>query len=121
MASTGSELVVHARVYDLLDWLLPKGQRFPRPYRDTVTARLMNAALDLAEALLTAQSQRGHQRLISLREADACLNRLRVYLRLVHQWQWLSHGQHEHASAMVAEIGRLVGGWIKQTAAAVAR
>ena len=54
-------------------------------------------------------------RLRHLRQADAHLNKVRLYLRLAHQWGWLSAGQYEHVSRMVAEIGRLLGGWIKQT------
>lgn len=30
---------------------------------------------------------------------------------------WLSDGQYEHVSRMVAEIGRLLGGWMRQSAA----
>ena len=29
-------------------------------------------------------------------------------------WRWLSDGRYQHVSAQVAEIGRLLGGWIKQ-------
>ncbi|MES9859121.1 MAG: hypothetical protein ABW166_21420 [Sedimenticola sp.] len=36
-----------------------------------------------------------------------------AYLKLVHRWQWLSHGQYRHVSEMVAEIGRLLGGWLR--------
>ncbi len=43
------------------------------------------------------------------------LNKLRLYLRLAHQWGWLNDGQYRHVSAMVAEIGRLLGGWMKKT------
>lgn len=48
--------------------------------------------------------------------ADAQLNKLRLYLRLARQWDWLGSGQYEHASRIVAGIGRLLGGWIRQTA-----
>ena len=108
------EMVVFTRCYDLLAWLLPKAEKFPRAYRFTVTQRLVDAALDVQEALVEAQSQRDAARLASLRAADAALSRLRLYLRLAHQWRWLNHGQFEHVSAMVAEIGRLLGGWLKQ-------
>ena len=49
---------------------------------------------------------------------DACLDRLRLYLRLAHHWQWLNDGQYRHVSKIVAELGRLLGGWLKQTARA---
>jgi hypothetical protein len=110
------EMIVFARCYDLLAWLMPKAERFPRPFRSTVTQRLMDAALDLHEALFDAHSQRAGARLAALRTADAALGRLRLYLRLAHHWHWLNTGQFEHVSVMVAEIGRLVGGWLKQAA-----
>lgn len=108
------DMVIFSRVFDLLEWLAPKGEAFPRSYRHTVTARLLGAALDLPEQLFDAQSRRGPQRRDILSNADATLNKLRLYLRLAHRWQWLSDGQYEHVSRMVAEIGRLLGGWIRQ-------
>lgn len=110
-----SEMVIFTRTYDLLHWLLPKAERFPKVYRSTVTGRLMGAALDFQETLLEAQGAAGKVRLRHLRQADVYLNKIRLYLRLIHQWGWLSVGQYEHISRMVAEIGRLLGGWIKQT------
>lgn len=52
----------------------------------------------------------------ALRKADSALSRLRLYLRLAHHWHWLNAGQYAHVSSLVAEIGRLLGGWLKQTA-----
>jgi hypothetical protein len=112
------ELVLLARLYDLLCWLLPKAERFPRAYRNNITQRLMDAALDCQEAVFTAQSTREARRFSALQEADAALNRLRLYLRLAHKWHWLNDGQFEHVSSMVAEIGKLLGGWIKRSARA---
>ena len=109
----GQDMVIFARTFDLLEWLLPKSERFPRAYRSTVTRRLMDAALDLQEALVAAEPRSGRARVSALRDADAALGRLRIYLRLAHRWRWLSDGQYEHVGAMVAEIGRLLGGWLR--------
>ena len=108
------EMVILTRTFDLLNWLLPKSAKFPRFYRGTVTQRLVGAALDFQEALFEAQSQRGEARLACLQSADAHLNKLRLYLRLAHHWQWLNNGQYKHISQMIAEVGRLLGGWLKQ-------
>lgn len=109
------DMIILTRTFDLLAWLLPKSARFPKVYRMTITHRLMNAALDFQEALFDAISQGGTTRRKHLRSADAHLNKLRLYLRLAHQWNWLNDGQYRHVSLMVAEIGRLLGGWIKAT------
>ena len=107
------EFVILTRTYDLLTWLLPKAESFPRLYRRTVVQRLMDAALDFQEALFEAQSQGGSTRQRHLRTADAALNKVRLYLRLAHRWRWLNDGQYRHVSKMVAELGRMLGGWIK--------
>lgn len=109
-------MVIFTRTYDLLHWLLPKSERFPKTYRTTVTQRLMDAVLNFQEALLEAQLFTDKIRLRHLRQADVHLHKVRLYLRLIFQWQWLSVGQYEHVSRMVAEIGRLLGGWMQQTA-----
>ncbi len=67
------ELVLLTRLSDLLCWLLPKSEKFPRAYRFTVTQRMMDAALDCQEAVFAAQSHRGETRKVSLRTADAAL------------------------------------------------
>ena len=100
-------------MFDLLEWLTPKGEAFPRAFRSTVTARLLGAALDLAEQLFEAQARRGAGRRDHLARADASLNKLRMYLRLAHRWRWLSDGQYQHVGSIVAEIGRLLGGWLR--------
>ena len=89
-------MVIFPRTYDLLSWLLPRSERFPAAQRFVVTKRLQDAALDFQEALFLANAYAGRQ-------------------RLAHQQEWLTAGQYEHVSKMVAEVGRLLGGWIKQT------
>lgn len=106
-------MVILTRTYDLLAWLLPKAESFPKLYRRTVVQRLLDAALDVQEALFDAQSQGGTTRQRYLRQADAALNKVRLYLRLAHRWRWLNDGQYRHVSTMVAEVGRLLGGWLK--------
>jgi hypothetical protein len=107
------EFVILTRTYDLLAWLLPKAESFPKLYCWTVVQRLVDAALDFQEALFDAQSQGGSTRQRHLRQADSALNKVRLYLRLAHRWKWLNDGQYRHVSTMVAELGRLLGGWLK--------
>jgi four helix bundle protein len=108
-------LIIFTRTYDLLSWLIPRTQDFPRTQRFVVTKRLQDAALDFQERLIEANRLRGRERLERLRHADAALDKIRLYLRLVNRWEWLNEGQYHHVSQMVKEIGDLLGGWIKQT------
>jgi hypothetical protein len=71
-------------------------------------------ALDFQEKLFLARKRRGAERARLLWECDAHLDTVRLYLRLVHRWRWITDGQYEHVSKLVAEIGRLLGGWVKR-------
>lgn len=110
-----AELPIFSKTYDFLNWLVPLTNHFPRLHRYTITRRLLDAALDFQERLLEANSLRGRYRLAQLQAADAQLGKIRLYLRLAHQWRWINPGQYEHASRLIAELGRLLGGWQKKT------
>ena len=69
----------------------------------------------LQERLEAANKRQGRQRKHKLHEADEALANVRVYLRLAERWKWMNPGQYQHAAGMVAEIGRLLGGWHKAT------
>ena len=109
------EMVIFTRIYDLINWLIPRSLSFPRSQRFVVTRRLQDAALDFQERIIEANRQSGRVRLDRLRQADADLDKVRLYLRLALRWEWLTEGQYRHVSEMVREIGTLLGGWIKQT------
>jgi len=109
----GPEMPIFTRTFDLLSWLLPATNHFPRAHRHTFTRRLLDAAFDLRERLEEAHLRRGPDRMASLQRADEALARLRVYLRLAVRWQWLNDGQYQHVARMTAEVGRLLGGWQK--------
>ena len=71
--------------------------------------------MDFQELILEANSVRGAQRFEQLQRADGRLSKVRLYLRLAHSRRWMSDGQYEHASRLVAELGRLLGGWQRIT------
>lgn len=108
-------MVIFARTYDFLTWLIPRTMDFPRSQRFVVTKRLQDAALDFQERIIEANRMRGRARLERLRRADAALDKVRLYLRLAFRWQWLNEGQYRHAARYVTEIGKLLGSWKKNT------
>lgn len=108
-----NEMPIFTRTFDFLTWLLPVTNNFPRAHRFTFTQRLLDAAFDLRERLEEANHRQGKARLERLALADEALDKVRLYLRLAARWEWLSGGQYHHAAQMVAEVGRLLGGWLK--------
>ncbi|NKQ35237.1 MAG: diversity-generating retroelement protein Avd [Chloroflexi bacterium] len=109
------EMPIFIRTFDFLTWLLPVSNNFPRAHRFTLRQRLLDAAFDLSERLEEANIRKGAARRERLERADEALAKVRFYLRLAFRWRWLSPGQYRHVAEMVAEIGRLLGGWLKVT------
>lgn len=109
------EMPIFTHMFDLLAWLLPATNHFPRAHRHTLTQRLLTAAFDLSELLQEANLRHGAARQERLQRADEALDKLRHYLRLAARLNWLSPGQYQHVAQMVTEIGRLLGGWRKVT------
>ena len=110
------EMVIFTRTFDLLTWLLPLTNHFPRAHRHTFTCRLMDAAFELRERLEEANLRRSTARQERLELADEALARVRLYLRLAAGLRFCSTGQYGHAATLLAEIGRLLGGWQRATA-----
>ena len=111
------EMPMFSHTLDFITWLMPVLNNFPRSQRFAVTKRLSDAALDFQEFIIEANKCRGKGRMARLGQADAALDKVRLYLRLSARWDWLKPGQYQHAALMVTEIGRLMGGWQKQTMA----
>ncbi len=104
---------IFTRTFDLLVWLLPVTNHFPRQFRHSFTQRLLDTAFDLSETLQDANNRSGQARRQMLSVADEALDKLRLYLRLAHRLGYLKPGQYQHVATLVAEIGRLLGGWHK--------
>jgi len=110
---TPTEMPIFTRTFDFLSWLLQVSNHFPRAHRHDFTKRLLDAAFELREQLEEANLRRGEARRERLLRADEALARVRLYVRLASRLGWLSTSQYGHAAEMIAEIGRLLGGWQK--------
>ncbi len=107
-----SDLPVFVKWMDFLEWLLPVTEKFPKRVRFTFCDRINNLALDIVEDLVEARyspDKREH-----LRHANLRLEKLRVLLRLSHTLRYLDYKRYEHAMKAINEVGRMLGGWLKQ-------
>lgn len=107
---------IFAKTYDLLLWLIPTTTKFPREQRFVVAQAVQQTALRFQEDLLEAGLSDGSGRREALLRADVSLGKLRFYLRLCRDLRLITLRQYQHVAGMVAEIGRLLGGWQKVAA-----
>ena len=112
---------IFSKTYDLILWLLPRTQTFPREQRFVLARAVQESALRFQERLIEAAAARGPAQQEGLDRADVELTKLRFYLRLCKDLNLLQTNQYFHVSEMTAEVGRLLGGWIKSVSGARGR
>lgn len=117
-APTAAEPVVVVKCYDLVKWLHEHTARFPKHFRFGIGDRMQQESLSLLSALITASFTR--DRVAALRAASLAHTRLRVLVRLAHELLCLSHDQYLFAMAPFEEVGRMIGGWSRSSAAPAA-
>jgi len=104
---------------DLAVWLLGHTAKYPKSCRFSVAVRTENAILDIVE-LITVANYRA-DRLPVLAQVDERLNSLRVLLRLSYQLRLIAMNSYEYGAREIDEIGKLLGGWIRQQKSAAGK
>lgn len=102
-----------ARTYDLLLWIIPVLEKFPRSQRFLLGERIETALLDTMELIIQAVYTKN--KTAFLKEANLKIEKLRHLIRLSKDLQFLSIRRYEFVSKGLNEIGAEVGGWIKYT------
>ncbi len=102
---------IFVRTEAFLVWTLEHTRKFPRHERFRLAQRISDALFAFHECLIIA-AQRVDAR-PHLQQADIELDKLRAYLRLALELRYTSRDQFAYAAQHTAEIGRLLGGWLR--------
>ena len=102
-------------MYQLVLWLIPTLEKFPKSQRFLLGDRIESCALDALEGLIEATYTHRRSRLLA--DVNLRLEILRFFLRLAFDLRYLDERRYEHAARAVDEVGRLVGGWMKAQSA----
>jgi hypothetical protein len=108
------ESPLFSRTHDLILWLIPQTQKFPRAHRFGLGERVQDAALDFQELIIAAGKTRGPDQQARLEQADIRLAQLRHWLRVCQELDLFVLSQYEHAARLSDECGRLLGAWLKK-------
>lgn len=107
----GREAPIYVQTHDMLLWLVPHLEGWPRTQRFFLARQVLETATAFYRHLLRARKVRGADRCDALLDADVELETLKGLLRLGQEREYMSLRQYEHISKQVAEIGRQLGGW----------
>ena len=100
--------------YEFCGWLIAKVGKFPKDQRFLLGDRIERHALDILETLIEAALTSGRDEKVQLlRGANVRLEYLRYMMRLAKDGKFINVKSFHFACARMEEIGRMIGGWIK--------
>ncbi len=105
--------VVFARWERFVGWLLDRNEKFPKRVAFTFRTRIDNLALDVFERLVEARYSRDRGPV--LRRVNLDLEKLRLLLRLASDQAVLDEKAYLQAAGELQEVGKMVGGWLRNT------
>lgn len=108
-----NELPIIQKTYDLIQWYVPIIQRFPKSHRFGLGQRLTDRLYGLLEGLIQARYDK-QGRYQQLQQLNIQLDILRYQTRMLYDFQVISSQRHEYVNEHLQDIGKELGGWLKQ-------
>ena len=104
------------KLHDLLLYLVPQLNRFPRDQKFVLGDRIETKVLEVQEHCLRVYYSRDKRG--QLLEANLTLEVTRHLIRLAHGLRLVSNHTYGVLAEKVDEVGRMIGGWLKAQAGA---
>jgi len=101
------------KVYDLYKLFHSYHNRIPKSERYTLWQKCETTSLVLLEVLIETNRKKGDERVESLSIMSDKLDLLKVLVRLSKETRAIDSKQYIEIQAILQEIGKMIGGWIK--------
>ena len=103
--------VILTKVYDILLWIIPQLEKFPRSQRFLLGEKIERLLLDVLDLIIRAVYTK--DKTGPLAEANLTLERLRFLIRLSKDLHYISLKKYEFLARSINEAGQMTGGWLK--------
>jgi len=105
------DLIIFQKVYDLILWMYPLINKFPKKQRFVLGQQLENTLLDILKGIIQANQER--DRLEILKQVSIDLDKFRILYRLAKDLRFMSVRQYQFGAEKINEVGKILGGWTK--------
>lgn len=106
------ELSILTKIHDMAKYAYPALMQFPKSEKFALVADIKRCIDFVLEKAI--EGTKGYYKKTTLRDMDVGLLKLRHYIRLSAELGFLPTKKYEIWAGMVTEIGKMLGGWIKQ-------
>ena len=97
--------------HDLLAWMIPVLDHFPRQRRFTLGERIESGLLQVLQQLVSAAYRQDRKKL--LQTANLELEVVRHLWRLALELKVIGIKRYQHGIELMLNLGRQIGGWLR--------
>jgi hypothetical protein len=108
------DLIIFQKLYDLILWIFPVINKFPKKQRFVLGQQLENELLEILKDVIQANQEADKS--ATLKKISIELDKFRVLVRLSKDLHFISIKQYELAVGKINETARLLNGWMKKFA-----
>ncbi|MCX6737668.1 MAG: diversity-generating retroelement protein Avd [Candidatus Parcubacteria bacterium] len=102
------------KTYEIVLWLYPTINKFPKNQRFVLGQRLENTILSFTLLLIRANYAKNKASI--LEEAREQLYLFIILIRLAKDLKFISLKQYEFVTKKIYEVGKMLGGWLNYSA-----
>jgi four helix bundle protein len=106
------KLILFRKIYDLILWVYPCVNNFPKNQRFILGQQILNALIDFFKIIIEANSYKDKKRLLLLASVE--LDKIRFLARLAKDLKFTSIKRYGVTVKRMNEIGKLLGGMIRK-------
>jgi len=107
------EITVLPKIYDLILWITPKLDLFPKKYKFLIGDKILANLITIIELIIEAKYSR--EKISTLYKINVEIEKARYLIRLAKDLQCIAIKDYEYISLQINEAGKMIGGWIKNS------
>lgn len=101
----------HQKILEMMEYGYSALKQYPKSERYAMVAEIKSIMYTILKLEITAQKK--YTKKTTLQDLDIAVALLKSYIRISYDMRFLPLKKYDIWSEKVAEIGRMVGGWIK--------
>jgi four helix bundle protein len=107
-------LPILEKTYELILWLYPTVNKFPKSQRFVLGQRIENGVLKIVEEIIEMRVIVGREeKLKQLQKISTEMDKTRMLIRISKDLKFIKTSQYIFATEKINEMGKMLGGWIK--------
>jgi hypothetical protein len=114
MENKAGGLPILEKTYELILWLYPTVNKFPKSQRFVLGQRIENTVFKIVESIIGIRvAINNEEKLTQLQNISVEMDKLRMLIRLSKDLRFIKTSQYVFAAKIINEMGKMLGGWIK--------